>query len=105
MYISFATSNYMALKKSDEKNCPSRITLFEPDALKGARPVLRGGWRSNTLSLPNRQADLIRKTASEREALADAEKGLRDAQLELDIATLRIQEATMLLKVAESTSQ
>ncbi len=52
-----------------------------------------------------RQADLIRKTASEREALADAEKGLRDAQLELDISTLRVEEATMLLKVVESTSQ
>lgn len=52
-----------------------------------------------------RQADLIRKTTTEREALADAEKGLRDAQLELDIATLRVPEATMLLKAAESTSQ
>jgi hypothetical protein len=52
-----------------------------------------------------RQADLITKTATEREALAVAEKGLREAQLELDIATLRVQEATMLLKVAESSSE
>lgn len=49
-----------------------------------------------------RQADLISKTATEREALAVAEKGLRDAQLELDIAHLRVQEATMLLKAAEN---
>lgn len=46
-----------------------------------------------------RQADLITKTATEREALTVAEKGLREAQLELDIANLRVQEATMLLKL------
>lgn len=50
-----------------------------------------------------RQADLVAKTESEREGLALAEKGLREAQLELDIANLRVQEATMLLRVAEIT--
>jgi len=73
--------------------------------LKGARPVLRGGWRSNTLSLPNRQADLAARTESEREGVALAEKGLREAQLERGVTNLRVQEATMLLRVVEITRE
>lgn len=48
-----------------------------------------------------RLADLMTKTEAERDAVALAERGLREAQLELEIATLRLQEATMLLKLAE----
>lgn len=48
-----------------------------------------------------RLADLNTKTEAERDAVAAAEKGLREAQLELDVASLRVQEATMLLKLAE----
>ncbi len=51
-----------------------------------------------------RNADLLTRTESERAGVALAEKNLRQAQLELDIANLRVQEATMLLKVAENTS-
>ena len=42
------------------------------------------------------------KTEAERDGLALTEKGLRDAQLELDLADLRVQEAAMLLKVQTS---
>ena len=49
----------------------------------------------------SRLAELNAKTEPERDAVAMAEKGLREAQLELDLANLRVQEATMLLKVAE----
>ena len=38
---------------------------------------------------------------NDAEAVALAEKGLREAQLELDIASLRVQEAAMLLKLVE----
>ena len=38
------------------------------------------------------------KTESERDGLALTEKQLREAQLELDLADLRVQEAAMLLK-------
>ena len=48
-----------------------------------------------------RLAELNAKTEAERDAVALAERGLRAAQLELDIASLRVQEATMLLKLAE----
>ena len=48
-----------------------------------------------------RLAELNAKTEAERDAAALAEKGLQEAQLELDIASLRVQEATMLLKLAE----
>ncbi len=48
-----------------------------------------------------RLAELNAKTEAERDAVALAEKSLREAQLELDLANLRMQEATMLLKVAE----
>ncbi len=48
-----------------------------------------------------RQADLVKKTEAEREAVTQAEKGLQQAQLELDIASLRVQEATLLLRLAE----
>lgn len=48
-----------------------------------------------------RLAELNAKTEAERDAVALAEKGLREAQLELDIASLRVQEATMLLRMAE----
>lgn len=44
-----------------------------------------------------RTADLIAKTATEREGVARADMALRKARLELDIASLRVQEATMLL--------
>ena len=47
-----------------------------------------------------RLAELNAKTEDERDAVAEAEQGLRAAQLELDIASLRVQEATMLLKLA-----
>ena len=46
-----------------------------------------------------RQADLLVKTEAEREAVAAAERALREAQLELDLADLRVQEAAMLLRV------
>lgn len=46
-----------------------------------------------------RQADLLTKTEPEREAVAGAEKALREAQLELDIASLRVQEALMLTRL------
>lgn len=36
-----------------EKSVIRRETPFEPDALKGARPVLRGGRRGNVPALPN----------------------------------------------------
>jgi hypothetical protein len=49
-----------------------------------------------------RLADVMTKTEAERDAVALAEKGLREAQLELDIASLRVQEATMLQKAAQS---
>ena len=42
----------------------------------------------------------VGETEAERDAVAQAERGLRKAQLELDIASLRVQEATMLLKLA-----
>ncbi len=48
-----------------------------------------------------RLAELNAKTEAERDAVALAEKSLREAQLELDLANLRMQEATMLLKVVE----
>lgn len=44
-----------------------------------------------------RAADLKAKTTSEREGVARADMALREARLELDIASLRVQEATMLL--------
>ena len=50
-----------------------------------------------------RQADLMKKTEAEREAVTQAEKGLHQAQLELDIASLRVQEVTLLLRLAEPT--
>ena len=49
-----------------------------------------------------RLAELNAKTEAERDAVAEAEKGLRAAQLELDIASLRVQEASMLQKAAQS---
>ena len=52
----------------------------------------------------SRLAELNAKTEPERDAVALAEKGLREAQLELDLANLRVQEATMLLRLAEVTS-
>ncbi len=48
----------------------------------------------------SRLAELNVRTEAERDAVAVAEKGLREAQLELDLTNLRVQEATMLLKVA-----
>ena len=48
-----------------------------------------------------RLADLMTRTEAERDAVALAEKGLREAQLELDIANLRVQEPAMLLKLVE----
>lgn len=48
-----------------------------------------------------RLADLNTKTEAERDAVTEAEKVLREAQLELDIASLRVQEATLLLKLTE----
>ncbi len=47
----------------------------------------------------SRLAELNAKTEDERDAVALAEKGLREVQLELDLANLRMQKATMLLKV------
>jgi hypothetical protein len=52
-----------------------------------------------------RQADLAARTESEREGVALAEKGLREAQLERGVANLRVQEATMLLRVVEITRE
>jgi hypothetical protein len=49
-----------------------------------------------------RLADLMTKTEAERDAVALAEKGLREAQLELELANLRVQEAAMLQKAAQS---
>ena len=46
-----------------------------------------------------RQADLLAKTEPEREAVAEAERALRAAQLELDLASLRVQEALMLTRL------
>ena len=50
-----------------------------------------------------RQADLMAKTESERDGLALTEKQLREAQLELDLADLRVQEVAMLLRVQSGT--
>ena len=44
-----------------------------------------------------RTAELIVKTTAEREGVARADMALRKARLELDIASLRVQETTMLL--------
>ena len=44
-----------------------------------------------------RTADLIAKIITEREGAAQADKTLREARFELDIASLRVQETTMLL--------
>lgn len=82
-------SEAVIVAKSDHEFIKNHYTL---DGLEGSNEK-------------QRQADLNTKITTEREALAVAEKGLREAQLELDIAGLRVQEATMLLKVAESTSQ
>ena len=51
-----------------------------------------------------RQADLMAKTESERDGLALTEKQLREAQLELDLADLRVQEAAMLLRVVSGNA-
>ncbi len=52
----------------------------------------------------SRLAELNAKTEAERDAVALTEKSLREAQLELDLANLRMQEATMLLKVVEQNA-
>lgn len=63
------------------------------------RLILEGLNGSND---KQRLADLMTRTEAERDAVAEAEKGLREAQLELDIASLRVQEASMLQKAAQS---
>lgn len=47
-----------------------------------------------------RAADLFAKTEPEREAVAAAERALRAAQLELDLADLRVQEAFALARLS-----
>lgn len=84
-----AASETVIAAKADLECIKNRYTL---DGLEGSNEK-------------QRNADLLAKTESEREGVALAEKNLREAQLELDIATLRVQEATMLLKAAESSSE
>ncbi len=83
-----AASETVVVAKADLEFIQSRYTL---EGLEGANEK-------------QRSADLSAKTETERGGLALAEKSLREAQLELDIANLRVQEASMLLKVAENTS-
>ena len=80
--VAAATENVIAAK-SDLEVIRTRYTL---EGLEGTNDK-------------QRLAELNAKTEAERDAVAVAEKGLREAQLELDLANLRVQEATMLLKV------
>lgn len=82
--VAEASENVIAAK-SDHETLKNRLTL---EGLNGSNDK-------------QRLADLMTKTEAERQAVAEAEKGLREAQLELDIASLRVQEATMLLKLTE----
>ena len=75
----------MIAAKSDLEFIKNRLTL---EGLSGSNDK-------------QRLADLMTRTEAERDAVALAEKGLREAQLELDIANLRVQEAAMLLKLVE----
>lgn len=85
--VATATENVVAAK-ADLEVIKTRYTL---EGLEGTNDKLR-------------LADLNARTEAERDAVALAEKGLREAQLELDLANLRVQEATMLLKLTEMTS-
>jgi hypothetical protein len=79
-----AASETVIAAKTDLEFIKNRLTL---EGLEGSNDK-------------QRLADLVARTELERDGLAAAEKGLREAQLELDIANLRVQEATMLLKEA-----
>ena len=83
--VAAASENVIAAK-SDLESLKNRLTL---EGLSGSNDK-------------QQLADLMTKTEAERDAVALAEKGLRQAQLELDIASLRVQEATMLQKAAQS---
>ncbi len=80
--VAAATENVIAAK-TDLEVIKTRYTL---EGLDGTNDKIR-------------QADLNVRTEAERDAVALTEKSLREAQLELDLANLRVQEATMLLKV------
>ena len=82
--VAEASENVIAAK-SDLKFIKNRLTL---EGLSGSNDK-------------QRLADLMTKTEAERDAVAGAEKGLREAQLELELASLRVQEAAMLLKLVE----
>lgn len=82
--VAAASENVIAAK-NDLEFIKNRLT---PEGLNGSNDK-------------QRLAELNTKTEAERDAVAEAEKGLREAQLELDIASLRVQEATMLLKLVE----
>lgn len=83
--VAAASENVIAAK-SDLEFIKNRLTL---EGLNGSNDK-------------QRLADLITKTEAERDAVALAEKGLREAQLELELANLRVQEAAMLQKAAQS---
>ena len=82
--VAAASENVIAAK-NDLEFIKNRLTL---EGLNGSNDK-------------QRLADLMTNTEAERDAVSLAEKGLREAQLELDIASLRVQEVTMLLKLVE----
>ena len=94
----------------DRKACALRAVTDASEGVTAAKrdyEVTKSYYTLEGLEGSNdrqRQADLVKKTEAEREAVTQAEKGLQKAQLELDIASLRVQEATLLLRLVERTT-